>query len=164
MDAERSGARGRLAAATSFSQERPPWEGRGRGDGTLPRVWLVLGRWTGGGTRVWQGSVQPTRLVMARHGMGSGRKKTMGCAFADLICRASFWVAAAALRSFRDDGHARHGGRTFGRRRGSFPVCLFPPGGWGSVCLHCREDEMMDVVKGARGGNRSCMRKRPCRG
>lgn len=147
----RSGARGRLTA----SQEPPPWEGRGRGDGTSPRVWLVLGRWMGGGTRVWQGSVQPTRLVMAGHGMGSGRKKTMGCAFADLICRASFWVAAAALRSFRDDGHARHGGRTFGRRRGSFPVCLFPPGGR-SVCLHCREDEMMDdVVKGAHGGHRS---------
>lgn len=34
------GARGRLTA----SQEPPPWEGRGRGDGTSPRVWLVLGR------------------------------------------------------------------------------------------------------------------------
>lgn len=58
--------------------------------------------------RATVGSVQPTRLVSgwAMEWVGTylveGRR--WGCAFADVICRASFWVAVAALRSFRDDG------------------------------------------------------------
>lgn len=58
--------------------------------------------------RATVGSVQPTRLVSgwAMEWVGTylveGRR--WGCASADVICRASFWVAVAALRSFRDDG------------------------------------------------------------